>query len=56
MLKLVESFSIYFYPLYFLATNEVPFESSSARLISLSLFKRNAEEQSSFCKDYSEEK
>lgn len=56
MLKLVESFSIYFYPLCFLAANEVPFESSSARLISLSLFKGNAEEKPWFCKDYSEEK
>ena len=56
MLKLVESFSIYFYPLCFLAVNEVPFESGSTRLIPLSLFKRNAEEYPSFCKDYSEEK
>ena len=44
MLKLVESFSIYFYPLCFLATNEVLLGSSSARLISLSLFKGDAEE------------
>ena len=44
MLKLVESFSIYFYPLCFLAASEALFGSNSARLVFPSLFKRNAEE------------
>ncbi len=56
MLKLVESFSIYFYPLCLLAAKELLFDCNTANAVLLSLFNKNAEKSLWFCKYNSEEK